>query len=208
MGNICKIKNLFVALIVVFSSLMLQSQSIGFGSDVATTSVNNHKPKLSVALSSSFTSFAPGFNFFETSVFPKVSFPVSNKFSISTGIGFSTLSTGNIAGSVFSSNLSSYGHVFVSGTYKVNDKVSLRGTAYKTFLLSPTAPLKENSSILGYNFSNQGFIMDAEYRVTDNFRINVSFEYRQQNYPAYNQNGFRQNNQYINGVSPFSGFSN
>ena len=64
----------------------------------------------------------------------------------------------------------------------------------------------ENSQ--DYDLSSQGFIMDVEYRVTDNFRINVGFEYRQQNSPMYNPNGFQQNTPNMNAMSPFSSFNN
>jgi len=54
----------------------------------------------------------------------------------------------------------------------------------KTFLLNPPTPKLESSSPY-LDFSSQGVIMDVEYKVTDNVRINVGFEYRQQNYPIY-----------------------
>lgn len=71
----------------------------------------------------------------------------------------------------------------------------------------------ENSSPT-YDFSSQGVIMDIEYKVTDNFRVNVGFEYRQQNYPMFNPGmhptrpGMRSGNMFmepshIHGLSPF-----
>ncbi len=168
------------------------------------TSTNNgFKPDISVSLSSSFTSFGQGVNTFGTSIFPSISFPVSDKFSISTGIGYSSLFLGN--GSPFNSQQSSYGHVFVSGAYKLNEKITVRGTGYKTFLLNPASPsFESNSSYM--DFSSQGVIMDVEYKVTDNFRINVGFEYRQQNYPTYGP-GINTINPIMNNASPFSNFN-
>jgi hypothetical protein len=139
---------------------------------------------------------------------PKITFPVSDKFSLSTGIGYSSLFINTENGSVFNSAPSSYGHVFVSGTYAVNEKISLRGTGYKTFNLSQSAPFNNESNSVGYDFSSQGIIVDVEYRVTDNFRINVGFEYREQNTPMYNPNGFQQNNPYHNAMSPFRSTNN
>jgi hypothetical protein len=87
----------------------------------------------------------------------------------------------------------SYGNLFVSGTYQVNEKLIVRGTAYKTFLLNPapTSTIKPlNPQFI--DFSSQGVIFDAEYKVSEHFKVGVSVEYREQNYPSFfdsNQNG-------------------
>ncbi len=187
------------------SSLSLQAQTSFLGSNTSDTFLNNSKPKLSVSLSSSFSSFGPGYSTFGTSVMPEITLPVSNKFAVSAGIGYSTFFMGSGNESMFNSNPSSYGHVFVSGSYLLNEKITLRGTAYKTFMLDPSSLGNEPTSPV-YDFSSQGIIMDVEYKVTDNFRINVGFEYREQNYPV-NGPGMNPTNPFMGNPSPFQSFN-
>ena len=194
---------LFTALLM--SGLSSHAQTSLLGSNTRESFLNNSKPKLSVSLSSSFTSFGAGYNSFGTSVMPEITFPVSPRFSLSTGIGYSTFFMGNGSEGMFNSNPSSYGHVYVSGSYLVNEKVTLSGTAYKTFLLGSSNYGNETVPPL-YDFSSQGFIMDVEYKVTDSFRINVSFEYRDQNYPVYGP-GINPTNPFMGNSSPFQGFN-
>ena len=151
--------------------------------------LNNSKPKVSVSLSTSFSTFGYGYSAIGTSIMPQITFPVTNKLSLRTGIGYSTFFMAGNGESMFNSSPSNYGHVFVSGDYLLNEKITLRGTAYKTFNLNSKTPEIEPVGSI-YDFSSQGVIMDVEYKVTDNFRINVGFEYRQQNYPMYNPNGY------------------
>ncbi|NQU34212.1 MAG: hypothetical protein HQ521_13355, partial [Bacteroidetes bacterium] len=151
--------------------------------------LNKTKPKVSVSLSTSFSSFGYGYSAIGTSIMPQITFPVTNKFSLRTGIGYSTFFMAGNGESMLNSSPSNYGHVFVSGDYLLNEKITLRGTAYKTFNLNSKTPGIEPVGTL-YDFSSQGVIMDVEYKVTDNFRINVGFEYRQQNYPMYSPNGY------------------
>ncbi len=144
------------------------------------------QPKVSVSLSTAFNSYGYGLNGLSTSIMPKVSFPVSNKFAITAGIGYSSIFMNNNSASVFNSAPTSYGHVFVSGDYLLTDKITLRGTAYKTFRLGqPQTDISNDMGSPFYDFSSQGVIMDVEYKVNDKFRINVGFEYREQKYPMY-----------------------
>ncbi len=144
------------------------------------------KPQVSVSLSTAFNSYGYGLNGLSTSVMPKVSFPISERFAITAGIGYSSLFMNNNSGSVFNSAPTSYGHIFVSGDYLLTDKITLRGTAYKTFQVGQQQ-MDMGNDIRSpyYDFSSQGVIMDVEYKVNDNFRINVGFEYREQKYPLY-----------------------
>lgn len=201
-----KIFVLSLLTVLLMSSFVLQSQTSIMGNNVNNSSfLNNSKPKLSVSLSSSFSSFGGGYNSFGTSVMPEVTFPVSPRFSLSTGIGYSTFFMGNGNEGIFNSAPSSYGHVYVSGSYLLTEKISLRGTAYKTFMLDAPTSI-EGTNLHGYNFSSQGIIMDVEYKVTDNFRINVGFEYREQNYPGYGP-GVNPVNPFMGNPSPFNGFN-
>jgi hypothetical protein len=151
------------------------------------------KPRVNVSLGSSFSSFGSGYNAFGTYIAPEISMPVSKKFSVTFGMGYANMFYNSPVESGFGSTNRSYGNLFVSGTYVVNEKLIIRGTAYKTFLLNPapTSTIKPlNPQFI--DFSSQGVIFDAEYKVSEKFRIGVSIEYREQNYPSFydfNRNG-------------------
>ena len=149
------------------------------------------KPDVRVSLGTSFSSFGPGFNSFGTYIAPEISMPISNKFSVQVGLGYSSMFFSAPGETMFSQNNSQYGSIYVSGTYRVNEKLTIRGTGYKTFLLNPS-PSGETANPYGFDFSKQGVILDVDYKVSDKFRIGVSFEYREQNYPdfyPYSPNG-------------------
>lgn len=205
MKSLAKIYIIGLFATLLMGSVLMQAQTRVSGNTLNNTYLNSSKPQLSISLATSFTSFGPGFNSMGTSIMPQITFPISNKFTLSTGIGYSTFFIGNGNESLFHSNQSNYGHVFVSGNYLVNEKITLRGTAYKTFMLSPSNFSTEKISPF-YDFSSQGIIMDMEYKMTDNFRINVGFEYRQQNYPIYNP-GIYPATPYMDNLSPFPGFN-
>jgi hypothetical protein len=198
-SSTCKYRTLLLVLILttVFSA---SAQVSSNGNQSGNSFLGNSKPKLNMSLSSSFSSYGNGLTVIGTSVLPQITFPISDKFSLKAGIGYSTLFFGGDNQSMYSSAPTSYGHLFVSGDYIVNEKITLRGTAYKTFSLGSNPMVAgENESVIN-DFSSQGFIMDIEYKVTENFRVNVGVEYRQQNYPFY-QPGMMQSNQ-------FNGFGN
>ena len=149
------------------------------------------KPDVRVSLGTSFSSFGPGFNTFGTYIAPEISMPISNKFSVQVGLGYSNQFYNAPGETMFSGSNSQYGSIYVSGTYQVNEKLTIRGTGYKTFLLNPS-PAGETANPYALDFSNQGVILDVDYKVSDKFRIGVSFEYREQNYPdfyPYGRNG-------------------
>ena len=162
------------------------------------------KPDVQVTMGTSFSSFGPGFNTLGTYIAPEISLPVNNKFSIQVGMGYSSLFFNQPGETTIGNTNSQYGSLYVSGTYLINDKLSIRGTGYKTFLLNP--PPAENTPGTP-DFSNQGVAFDVDYKVSDHFHINASFQYRQQNYPqfyyGYPSPGYGAP---MNPVTPFGGF--
>jgi len=179
-GKITITYMLIVAILTSFSSV--QAQTSPYVNTTKTGFNTGFKPDVSLSLSTSFNSFAYGGSFMSTSVIPSISFPVSKRLSVDASVGYSSIFMNNGSGSVFNSGPQSYGHISVTGDYLLSQKVSIRATAYKTFKIGQ--PQLENEPNSGYlDFSSQGVIIDAEYRVTDNFRINVGFEYREQKYP-------------------------
>ena len=203
MNYIKKVTGYLLLAVTLLVSTIGYTQITNFGNNIGNNSATLNNPKISVSLSSSFSAFSQGYTAFSTTVMPKVSFSVSEKFSLNAGIGYSTSFINGTSEGVFNSYQGNYGHVFISGQYRVNEKISLRGTGYKTFNLNSTAPIKENNNPSFYDFSSQGVIMDVEYKVTDNFIINVGFEYREQKSPMYNPNGFQQFSPALNSMPSF-----
>lgn len=181
---------------LVFSQFESHSQS--FGSNVIDLKKSNndsslkvisksptlYKPSVRVNLGSSFTSFGNNFTGFQSFIAPEISMPVSKKVEVSFGMSYTSMQLRTNNENSFYSGNSSYGSMYVSGTYHLNEKFSVTATGYKTFLLNPSNFNNENQNSY-LDFSNQGAIVDFEYRVTDNFKINASFQYREQNNPYY-----------------------
>lgn len=162
-------------------------------------------PDVSVSLGTSFASFGPGYNSFGTFIAPDIRFPVSNRFAISAGIGYSSIFYNAPGDHLFHKQPMQYGSIYLSGSYKMNEKLTISGTGYKTFLLNPPGPLDENQH--SFDNSYQGVILNLDYKVTESFRINASFQFHQQNgapynnmYPDYNLSPY--NN--MGGFSPFN----
>ena len=197
-----RIISLFTLSLLSGGALMAQPvvQSDPFLNDTIsekTEEVELFKPHVNLLLGSSFSSFGPSYSAFSTYVAPEISMPVSNKLSMSFGMGYSNMFFSTPSESGMQSNSMAYGNVFVSGTYQVNNNLVVRGTAYKTFMLNPVQDTKALNSQF-FDFSNQGVRFDAEYKVNDQFRIGVSVEYREQSLPSFYQG----NNNYGVG-SPF-----
>jgi hypothetical protein len=158
------------------------------------------KPDVSVSLGSSFSSWSPGFNTFSSWVMPEFTFPVNKRFAVKAGIGYSNMfftSPGN-EGNVFQQNNAQFGHVYVSGIYRVTDRFTVAGTAYKTF---EVAPPQNEVNPRALDLSNEGIMINLDYRVSENVRINAAFSY--QKYNPYG--GFMDPGGFYGQPSPFGG---
>jgi len=164
-------------------------------------------PQVSVSLGSSFGSFAPGITTFGAYFMPEVSLPVTKRFSVSAGIGYSSLFTGfTNEGSMFSNAPQQYGSVYVKGIYQLNEKVSISAMGYKTFNLQQTTHT-EKLNPHALDLSNQGVMINLNYKVNDKVQINASFSYDKRNYnPYYFNRGMSSSGFYNPAVG--SGFGN
>jgi len=201
----------FLTLLIIFAFSGVQAQE--FGSNVINAPVSKgqpvinqqFKPDVSFTLGTSFSSFGPGFNTFGTFVMPEITFPVSEKFAIRTSIGYSNTfyTTPGAEGSLFSQNNVQYGYLSVSGLYRVNEKLTIGGTAFKTFDL---APRKDQVNPRAIDFSNEGIMLNLDYKISDHVRINAAFSYQKRSpYYYYNNGGFMNNSSpfYHNGFAPY-----
>lgn len=184
-----KNKNYIILLCLAFLAVSgygqhFGSNVIGSENNIQTEKIVTTKkpfnPQVSVSLGSSFTSFGPGLNTYGTFIMPEISFPVTQKFSLKAGIGYSTLffTNSGFENSAASQTFNQFGSVYVSGIYQVNEKLTIAGTAYKTFPLTQQTPQANPRAV---DFSNEGVILDMNYKVTNNFSINAGFSYQKQN---------------------------
>ncbi len=210
-----KLNLLYISIVVLlFSHHSLLAQT--FGSNVAGVHTENvvatesegFKPDVSVSLGTHFGSYGPGFNSIGTFIAPKVSMPVAKKLNLTVGMSYSTLSNSYGSGSFMGNGTDHYGSLFVSGSYQLNDKITVRGTGYKTFLLNPTNFNEDRPQM---DFSNQGVVLDVNYKITEHFQINASFHYQERNYlnPYFHQpyGGFGSPDPFSPGIGGYGGFA-
>lgn len=199
---------LSVLLLLLLEPITGWAQTSGFGQNVISETTADQlktkpfKPTVNVSLGTSFTSFY-GYSAFSTWVMPEITMPVSDRWQVTIGMGYSGIYPNSNEYSHFPNQSSQYGHLFVSGRYFVNQHVTLTGTAYKTMLLNPN-PGDYYMRDGRLDFSNQGVMIDMNYKVTEQFQINVGFEYRQQNSPMYPRYSAGFDNHFpLNGFSTF-----
>jgi hypothetical protein len=139
------------------------------------------KPDVSVSLGSSFGSWGPGYNTFNTWVMPEFTLPINKKFAVRAGIGYSNMffSTPGNEGTIFQQNNAQFGHLYVSGIYRVNEKFTIAGTAFKSFEIAP--PPQNTVNPRAIDFSNEGIMLNMDYKINDNMRINATFSYQKHN---------------------------
>jgi len=208
---------LHILIVVVFTTitpLLVIGQQLGDNRLVKETSSpeivkanTGFNPRVSVSLGSSFGSFGSGFNSFGTWIMPEISTPVTKKFSVSVGMGYSSMFTAYPGeASMFSNTPQQYGSVYVRGIYELIEKVTISATGYKTFNLQPSQK-KETINPHALDLSSEGVMINLNYKVNDNFEINAGFSYNKRNYNAYYYNGGLMNGGFNNpAMGGFGGF--
>ena len=194
------LKYLLIMIMVNFMTITIFAQNNATNAIDNSTQSTKPKPRVSLLLNSSFTSFGMGQNTFSTSVLPSISLPVSNRLFITGTIGYTSLF--NNRSMEFGNSQSNYGHIMVRGDYLLSEKITLRGAAYKTFKIGE--PKINTGQESFYDFSSEGIMMDMEYKVNDNFKINVGIEYRKQNSPYFNDQMHPVNNGFGGNTPLFS----
>jgi hypothetical protein len=114
-------------------------------------------------------------NYFSTYYRPMVSYDVSKKFKIITGIEYINSNVSNMPVysdynyQLFSGNISQY-YAFVGGQYQLTDRLSVGGSLFYDF----TSYDKFDGTSLGTpnnGLNNLGYSANFEYKVTDNMSI-------------------------------------
>jgi hypothetical protein len=154
------------------------AQTAGFDKDEIATYLQKKKLKVNMEIGTTFgTTFGSG-SYFGTYLSPNISYPVSKRFTLSTGgYLFNTHGLNNPSdGTIYPYNPFSGGitrtFVYVEGAYQLNENITLTGAAYKEFNVFNTAP----SSSSGRNFNYEGFIMGVDYKLGNNVFIRGQVE--------------------------------
>jgi hypothetical protein len=171
-------------------SQIASSDTLPSSAATVTTNTHNHfipkKLDFGIQVGSQFSTSSYGTGF-STLISPHLTYGLSKRFSISGGISIINTSLNGIS----STPLSLYEYpangnftnaiVYLSGQYLVSDRLTISGTAYKTFNLFGDTPGKQN---YGMNDA-QGFYMNVRYKVLKNVHIEAGFGYSK-GYNPYN----------------------
>ena len=208
-----------VLVVLLFSSgndvLIAQQGS----SDVVTMDTVNYSksgaarfvPDYRFGLSTSFGSFTPGVGLYAASLSAEAGDIVLGRIRISAGMSLGAVFIGNTRNRhslLFDAPLN-YGSLFVKGEYVVNKSITVTALGYKTMNLRPSLTGEEQLNPHALDLSNQGMMINLNYKVNDNFQINATLSYNKGYYNPYfkgiNNGNF--NNPAINGFGTgFHGF--
>ncbi|MCF8367990.1 MAG: hypothetical protein K9G76_03035 [Bacteroidales bacterium] len=150
------------------------------------------------------TTFGNG-SYFGTYVSPRVSYPLSKKFTLRTGGMFTYSPSGNAFNPWYSLNeLNNYrspltqSFLYAEGAYQLNENVILTGTVYKEIdFYNQPSPMMNRQA-----FDGSGVIMGIDYKLGENVFIHgqVGFSNRSNSY--YSPFGFPSNPAYANPMFP------
>lgn len=158
---------------------------------------SNTAERFSLVSGAGFSTFGRSGSMFDTWVAPSFTQPLSKKFSLSAGaiIGNTTFTgmpvfnhEGNI--SSFSGNLTTF-TLFTSGTYQMNDRLTISGSAYKT--INPAFNNRLNPESL--RMEAQGVSVGVGYKIGENMHIGAEIRMQQGNSNFYSP--------FSNPASPF-----
>ena len=146
------------------------------------------KPDFHVTAGMEFSTSSGYGSGFTEYVIPTVSYPVGKKFMISGGLAIANTNYFNarplFSGDLFQPYSGNYTSltVFASGTYFVNDRLTISGAFYKeipvsgkSLIYSPYSPISRQGS--------QGFNVNVQYKLGEHFFIQAGFQMNQNRNP-------------------------
>lgn len=214
-------KKYLIILIFAFTPLFLLSQQVSevehqqinplFHNSSAATGFNTTITPLNFNLVTgmNFGTLDNG-NYFESFVSPSLTMPLNKKFLVSAGVTYSNTQFNNMpmvnsAGQFerYSGGLNTL-TIHTSGLYRVNDKLTFTGSAFKT--VNPALNTRLNPSAI--QMEAQGFSVGVGYKVGENTYIGAEIRYQENNSNIFNP----LNDPFINsypgtGLSPYNGNS-
>jgi hypothetical protein len=155
-----------------------------------------------LSLGSEFTTTSGFGSALNTYVTPSVSYTLNNRLRIGGGLSiiqtnyFNARSWYNETGTAGSSGNFTSALIYVDGQYLVNDRLSIYGSAFKQFAITPD-PLPYNPFNPVSPNGAQGIDLSIGYKVSDHFSFQLGFRYSDGVNPYYqdpfNTNPFRTN---------------
>ncbi len=189
-------KIFFVALLFIAGKAVLFAQYTSPNSMQSETgkqnkaSVSTFVPDYWFSLGTSFSSFTPGISFFGTYYNIEEGSKVVGRLRLSVGVGFSTFFVGYTKSSraLVSNPELSFGSIYVKGEYAVSKSITVTALGHKTMDLRPFLTGEEQLNPHALDLSNQGMMINLNYKVNDNFQIDASFSYDRGHYNPYYYN--------------------
>lgn len=150
-----------------------------------------------LSLGSQFTTASGYGSDFTSFVSPGISYNISKRFRLGGGITYINTSLINVhnwatgdAAPGISGNYST-GMININGTYLVNNRLTLSGSAFKAFPIS-SEPLPYNPYNPISSKGAHGVNFNIDYKIADNFHIQAGFSYSEGVNPYY-RNSYYQN---------------
>ena len=182
------LRNLLISLLII-SGISANAQYFNYGYNPYTggaaglsTPLATYKPaKFNLQTGASFSSGFGGGSLFSTYLAPSFSQDLGKKFTLSAGAvinntTFNNTATFNQDGqlSPVSGNLTTF-TLYASGSYKVNDKLTLSGSAFKT--INPAFNARLNPDNI--RMEAQGMSFGIGYQVGENVHIGAEIRMQQ-----------------------------
>ncbi|MBW6489897.1 MAG: hypothetical protein K0B15_01770 [Lentimicrobium sp.] len=183
---------LFLLLIIpafsAFAQLYSPVISPFYGGGISGSFLDNQQPaRFNLQTGAGFSSGFGGGSLFSTYIAPSFNQPLGKKFTLSAGAvidntTYSNLPLINSDGqfSKASGNLTTY-TLYTRGSYQVNDRLTVSGSAYKT--INPAFNSRLNPDNL--RMEAQGMSFGAGYRIGDNMHIGAEIRLEQGNSNFY-----------------------
>jgi len=161
-----------------------QNDTIGKTGSKALSRYQIKKPEFHVSVGMEFSTASGYGSGFTQYIVPTVSYPLGKKFIISGGIAFANTNYFNArplySGDIFQPYSGNYSSltVFASGTYFINDRLTITGAFYKEIPVagkplaySPYYPVSQQGS--------QGVNMNVQYKLGEHVFIQAGFQVNQ-----------------------------
>lgn len=194
--------------VIILSMVLLPAIVSGqVGNDLGNPAFGNLKTDFDVSLGSSMMATGGGGSMFMNYAFPKLSMQPNQDLKIEAGVLMMNTSMNNVQpfglstqpGQTSLNPNYTDSYAYASGEYQVNEKLIVKGSAYKKFNMNSQM---QSAHPQAFNFDAYGAQMGFRYKLSENTSIGGSVSFRK-GYDPLNP-GY---NGYYNSYSPFNQYS-
>ncbi|RLD85861.1 MAG: hypothetical protein DRJ09_12370 [Bacteroidetes bacterium] len=149
--------------------------------------INRFVPDFRFSLGTNFGSFYPGAHYFSSYVGVESGTKVTNRLHLAAGVKLRSVFMGSSEGrgSLMSGSQMNFGSLYIKGDYSINNHLTLTAIGYKTINLGSAFAGEEKINPHALDLTNQGVMINLNYKVNDNFQIDASFSYDKGHYNPY-----------------------